>query len=76
MVFALYEIGQDRDNRVLVLTGMGDRFMSDIGGASLGDITKPALWQHQPGYLVGPRRVLQARDTVRYTGLPGEFSLV
>jgi enoyl-CoA hydratase/carnithine racemase len=41
---ALYEIGADRDNRVLVLTGTGDRFMADIDGASLGDITKPAHW--------------------------------
>jgi enoyl-CoA hydratase/carnithine racemase len=41
---ALYEIGQDRDNRVLVLTGTGDRFMTDIDGPSLDDPTKPALW--------------------------------
>ena len=41
---ALYEIGEDRDNRVLVLTGTGDKFMTDIDGASLGDITKPAQW--------------------------------
>jgi enoyl-CoA hydratase/carnithine racemase len=38
---ALYEIGEDRGNRVLVLTGSGDRFMTDMDGASLGDITKP-----------------------------------
>jgi len=41
---ALYEIGQDRDNRVLVLTGTGDRFMTDIDGPSLDDPTKPAVW--------------------------------
>jgi len=41
---ALYEIGQDRDNRVLVLTGSGDRFMTDIDGPSLDDPTKPAVW--------------------------------
>lgn len=34
---ALYEIGDDRDNRVLVLTGTGDRFMTDIDGQSLDD---------------------------------------
>jgi len=43
---ALYEIGQDRDNRVLVLTGTGDRFMTDIDGSSLDDPTKPAVWDH------------------------------
>jgi len=41
---ALYEIGQDRDNRVLVVTGSGDRFMTDIDGPSLDDPTKPAAW--------------------------------
>jgi enoyl-CoA hydratase/carnithine racemase len=41
---ALYEIGDDRDNRVLVLTGTGDRFMTDIDGPSLDDPTKPTVW--------------------------------
>jgi enoyl-CoA hydratase/carnithine racemase len=37
----LDEIAFDRDNKVLVITGTGDRFMTDIDGESLGDITKP-----------------------------------
>jgi enoyl-CoA hydratase/carnithine racemase len=41
---ALYEIGDDRDNQVLVLTGTGDRFMTEIDGQSLDDPTKPAVW--------------------------------
>jgi enoyl-CoA hydratase/carnithine racemase len=41
---ALYEIGDDRDNRVLVLTGTGDRFMTEIDGESLDDPTRPAVW--------------------------------
>lgn len=53
---ALYEIGEDRDNRVLVLTGTGDRFMTDIDGASLGDITKPAQWDRT---ISEGRRVMQ-----------------
>jgi enoyl-CoA hydratase/carnithine racemase len=40
----LYEIGQDRGNRVLVVTGAGDRFMADIDGTSLDDPTRPAAW--------------------------------
>ena len=40
---ALADIGEDRDNRVLVLTGTGDRFMTDIDGPSLDDPTKPAV---------------------------------
>ena len=41
---ALAEIADDRDNAVLVLTGTGDRFMTDIDGASLGAITEPLVW--------------------------------
>jgi enoyl-CoA hydratase/carnithine racemase len=39
---ALADISDDRDNRVLILTGTGDRFMTDIDGSSLGEIFKPA----------------------------------
>ncbi|MFD3479674.1 enoyl-CoA hydratase/isomerase family protein [Streptomyces sp. NPDC058695] len=53
---ALYEIGDDRDNRVLLLTGTGDRFMTDIDGAGLGDITRPANWDRTIGE---GRRVMQ-----------------
>jgi enoyl-CoA hydratase/carnithine racemase len=53
---ALYEIGEDRENRVFVLTGTGDRFMTEIDGASLGDITKPAQWDRT---ISEGRRVMQ-----------------
>lgn len=52
----LAAIAEDRDNRVLVITGTGDRFMTEIDGPSLGDITKPLVWDRQ--YAEG-RRVLQ-----------------
>ena len=52
----LAHIGDDHDNRVLILTGTGDRFMTDIDGPSLGDITKPANWDKT--FSEG-RRVLQ-----------------
>jgi enoyl-CoA hydratase/carnithine racemase len=41
---ALYEIGQDRANKVLIVTGTGDRFMTEIDGQSLDDPTKPTAW--------------------------------
>ncbi|WP_205695970.1 enoyl-CoA hydratase/isomerase family protein [Conexibacter sp. SYSU D00693] len=44
LVRALQDIGADRDNRVLVLTGTGDAFMDQIDGQSLGDITQPRVW--------------------------------
>jgi enoyl-CoA hydratase/carnithine racemase len=52
----LEAIAEDRDNKVLVITGTGDRFMTDIDGPSLGDITKPIEWDRT--YAEG-RRVLQ-----------------
>jgi len=58
---ALYEVGEDRDNKVLILTGTGDRFMTQIDGQSLDDPTKPAAWDKTTaegrrmaeGYLLG-----------------------
>src|SRR4029077_9518320 len=53
---ALGEIGEDRENKVVILTGTGDAFMDEIDGASLGEIFKPAEWDK--GYWEG-RRVMQ-----------------
>jgi enoyl-CoA hydratase/carnithine racemase len=52
----LADIGADRDNRVVVLTGSGRDFMDDIDGDSLGEIFKPAEWDRT--YWEG-RRVVQ-----------------
>ncbi len=53
---ALAEIGADRGNKVLILTGTGDVFMDEIDGESLGEIFKPGEWDKI--YWEG-RRVLQ-----------------
>ncbi|MHB8661110.1 MAG: enoyl-CoA hydratase/isomerase family protein [Acidimicrobiales bacterium] len=53
---ALAEIGDDRDNKVVVVTGSGDSFMDAIDGDSLGEIFKPAEWDKI--YWEG-RRILQ-----------------
>lgn len=53
---ALEDIAFDRENKVLVLTGTGDRFMTDIDIKSLGDVTKPMV--ADIAYMEG-RRVLQ-----------------
>jgi enoyl-CoA hydratase/carnithine racemase len=42
---ALAAIADDRDNRVLVLTGTGDAFIDRIDAASFGDVTRPAHWE-------------------------------
>lgn len=41
----LEHIGQDRDNKAMILTGTGDTFMDKIDGASLGEIFKPYHWE-------------------------------
>jgi len=53
---ALAEIGDDRANKVFVITGTGDTFMDSIDGDSLGEIFKPMEWDKI--YWEG-RRVLQ-----------------
>jgi enoyl-CoA hydratase/carnithine racemase len=53
---ALAEIGDDRENKVLVITGTGETFIDAIDGDSLGPIYKPAEWDKI--YWEG-RRVLQ-----------------
>jgi enoyl-CoA hydratase/carnithine racemase len=52
----LDDIAMDRDNQVLVITGTGDRFMSEIDGPSLGDISRPAVWY---AIIAEGRRVVQ-----------------
>ena len=41
---AMADIGDDRANKVLVVTGTGESFIDAIDGDSLGDISKPAEW--------------------------------
>lgn len=53
---ALADIGEDRDNKVVILTGTGDVFMDEIDGPSLGEVFKPQEWDKV--YWEG-RRVMQ-----------------
>ena len=41
---ALAQIGADRNNKVVILTGTGEVFMDEVDGASLGEIFKPGEW--------------------------------
>lgn len=43
-VEAFYNVSQDRDNKVVILTGTGNEWMAKIDFASLGDITNPREW--------------------------------
>ncbi len=41
---ALTAISEDRENRVLVLTGTGDNFITEIDMSSGGEVFKPQVW--------------------------------
>jgi enoyl-CoA hydratase/carnithine racemase len=43
-VDAFYEIGRDRANKVVILTGSGGEWMADIDFASFGDVSDPDSW--------------------------------
>lgn len=43
-VEAFSQIAQDRDNKVVILTGTGNEWFARIDGPSLGDITNPRDW--------------------------------
>lgn len=43
-VDAFYDIGRDRDNKIVVLTGAGGQWMADIDFATFGDVSDPDVW--------------------------------
>jgi enoyl-CoA hydratase/carnithine racemase len=44
-VDAFYDIGRDRDNRVVLFTGTGDTWIESIDPSSIDDITRPRVWE-------------------------------
>ena len=40
----LYRIGQDRGNKIVILTGAGGQFITDVDWSSFGDVTDPGVW--------------------------------
>jgi len=43
-VDAFYDIGRDRDNKIVVLTGTGGQWMGDIDFPSFGNVNDPDVW--------------------------------
>jgi enoyl-CoA hydratase/carnithine racemase len=43
-VEAFYRIGQDRANKIVILTGAGGQFITDVDWSSFGDVTDPGVW--------------------------------
>jgi enoyl-CoA hydratase/carnithine racemase len=44
LVDAFYRISQDRANKIVILTGAGGEFITDVEWASFGDVADPGVW--------------------------------
>src|SRR6478736_2839988 len=53
-VDAFYRIGQDRGNKIVILTGAGGDFITDVDWSSFGDAADPGVWSqiHDEGVQV------------------------
>src|SRR6202451_505493 len=43
-VDAFYRISQDRANKIVILTGAGGEFITDVDWTSFGDVADPGVW--------------------------------
>jgi len=53
-VDAFYRIAQDRGNKIVILTGAGGEFITDVDWSSFGDASDPGIWSqvHDEGVQV------------------------
>jgi enoyl-CoA hydratase/carnithine racemase len=53
-VDAFYRIGQDRANKIVILTGAGGQFITEVDWSSFGDGSDPGIWSrvHDEGLQV------------------------
>src|SRR5580698_3450519 len=53
-VEAFYRISQDRANKIVILTGAGGEFITDVEWSSFGDVADPGVWSqvHDEGVQV------------------------
>ena len=43
-VDAFHRIGQDRANKIVIMTGAGGNFIGDVEWPSFGDVADPGVW--------------------------------
>ena len=46
-VDAFYLIGQDRANKIVILTGAGGEFITNVDWPSFGDASDPSIWRSE-----------------------------
>ncbi len=44
LIDAFYRIAQDRANKIVILTGAGGEFITDVDWSSFGDVADPGVW--------------------------------
>ncbi len=44
LIDAFYRISQDRANKIVILTGAGGEFITDVDWSSFGDVADPGVW--------------------------------
>jgi enoyl-CoA hydratase/carnithine racemase len=61
-VDAFYRIGQDRANKIVILTGAGGEFIIDVDWSSFGDVSDPGgrLWAFARRSVRGRSREIKA----------------
>src|ERR1700684_3455183 len=54
LVETFYRISQDRANKIVILTGAGGEFITDVEWSSFGDASDPGVWSqvHDEGVQV------------------------
>src|SRR5580693_4806150 len=54
LVDAFYRVSQDRANKIVILTGAGGEFITDVEWSSFGDVADPGVWSqvHDEGVQV------------------------
>jgi len=54
LVEAFYRISQDRANKIVIMTGAGGQFITDVDWSSFGDVADPGVWSqvHDEGVQV------------------------
>jgi enoyl-CoA hydratase/carnithine racemase len=53
-IYAFYRIAQDRTNKIVIITGAGGDFITDVAWSSFGDVADPGVWSqvHDEGIQV------------------------
>src|ERR1700685_2122181 len=72
-VDAFYRISQDRANKIVILTGAGGEFITDVDWSSFGNVADPGVWSqvHDEGV-----QVLENIANIRVPVIAGDHRIL